>query len=672
MRLIRMVPALVLCAALPAGADKRLDEAVAKAEQQLAQGKTDEAVKILQKAAAQARRDPEAQVALAGLLTRLGRLDEAGAALGRAAELATAAPAAVRARVHATRSAFALRAGTVREALDLARAAVEAGAAAETLAALARAQARAGDPEARETASRAVGAGPSSAVAHIARGDALREAWLGKDSEAAYRRALELEPRSAAAETGLALALAAQGKAGPALEAARAATEADPACAEAQVAVGLASLAQDPLDKTGEAVSAVQQASFLEPKSALAKLAVGWVFESRGQLPQATAAYEQAAILDPTWGAPRVGALRVRLREGDASGALTRLHALPDELKGSGEANLLLGQLLSRTDDPVGAKAALDRAVAALPGRAEVQAADGTAAYDVGELTRAADALGRAVALEPDNLDYRRKQGLYLAYDGRLDEAVAAFVEVTGRPEGQSAGAFIDLGWVYRSFKPPRVAEAVAAYERALKLDPRSGEAAMGVARSYRAGKQWARAADAYERIPAVNRRLEGEAMLGAAWCFYRSGDDYKARFYTGLAARAGADVHALRAALSGSSPGAADELAELTEGLGSKNAGVQVRAVRGLLDLGRPAVASLAAALARKATSIAARETIVEGLGKMGPAASGALPQLERLVKAGPPRPGSQATPAEKERLERETKLIAAMESAAARMRGQ
>jgi len=672
MRLVRMAPVLVLCAAVSAQADKRLDEAVARAEQQVAQGKPDEALRILQKAATQARRDPEAQLALAALQTKLGKLDDAGASLAKAGELAPSAPPAVRARVLRERSAFALRTGTVREALDFARAAVEAATAAENLAALARAQARAGDPAARETASRAVTAGPGVSAAHLAQGDALREAWLRKESEAAYRRALELEPRSLTAQTGLALALAAQGKAGPALEAARAAAQADPTSAEAQAAVGLVQLAQDPLDKASEAVGAVQQASFLEPKSALAKLAVARVFESRGQLPQAGTAYDQAAGLDPTWGAPRIGALRVRLREGDARGALAGLRDLPDALKASGEADLLLGEVLSRTDDPTGARAALVRAAASLPGRADVQFALGSAAYDAGDLTPAADALGRAVALEPGNLDYRRKQGLYLAYDGRLDESLAALLEVTGRAEGQSPGAFIDLGGVYRSLKPPRVAEAVAAYERALKLDPKSGEAAMGIARSYRAGKQWAKASDAYDRVPAVSRRLEGEAMLGAAWCFYRSGDDYKARFYTGLAAHAGADVSRLRAALSSSSRSSGDEVAEAAEGLDSKSAGAQVRAVRALLGLGHPSVPALAGALVRKGTSIAAREAIVEGLGRMGSTARDALPQLDRLIKAGPPAPASSGSPAERDRHEREVKLIVALQSAAAKIRGE
>jgi tetratricopeptide (TPR) repeat protein len=665
-----LLPTLVLCLTLPARADKRLDDAVAKAEAQLAKGKPDEAVKILRKAADKARRDPEPQLALARLLTRLGRLEEAGTALARADELAAAAPPAVRARVLAERSTLVLRTGTLGQATELAREAVGLAAGPESLAALARAQARAGDPAARESAERAVRAAPGSAAAQLAHADALRSAWLGAEAEAAYRRVLELAPRSPSAQAGLALALAMQGK-DSAIDAARVATEADPGSSEAQIALGMAVLALDPQDHASLAIAAVQQASALEPKSAPAKLAVGRVFESRNQLPQAAAAFEEAASLDPGWGAPQIGGLRVRLRQGDAPGALAGLRALPDEHRISGEAALLLGELLRLIEDPIDAEAAFARAAAAMPGRAEAHVLHGTAAYDAGDLTLAADALGRAVALDPANLDDRLKHARYLAYDGRLDESVAVLLALGGQPEGMTPALLIELGGVYRSFKPPRVEEAVGAYKRALVLDPRSGEAALGVARSYRAGRQWERAVDAYERVSGVNPRLEGEAMLGAAWCFLASGDDYKARFYTGLAARAGADVERLRSALTGPAGGGAAELAELEEGLAAKHAGVQVRAVRGLLGLGRPPVPLLARALGRKGTSLAAREAIVEGLATMGPAAREALPQLDRLIKAGPPKAAAEPAAAS-ERQRREARLIAAMDSAAARIRGE
>jgi len=106
-------------AALPARADKRLDGAITKAEAQLAKGKPEEALRILQKEAARAPRDPEPPLALSGFLTRLGRLEEASQALAKAGELAGsgATPAAVRARVRTSQSVSALRAGTTGEAL---------------------------------------------------------------------------------------------------------------------------------------------------------------------------------------------------------------------------------------------------------------------------------------------------------------------------------------------------------------------------------------------------------------------------------------------------------------------------------------------------------------------------------------------------------------------------
>jgi Flp pilus assembly protein TadD len=286
MRLASTLLALSTLAAPPAWADKRLDDAVAKAEAQLAKEKEAEAIKILAKAVSKAPHDPEAPLALATILLRLGRLDEASAALHTAGERAEKAPPAVRARVRTSQSVFALRWGLADDALAFAR----------------------------QTAERAARAAPEAAPVHVARGDALLAARLAEEAVAAYQRATELDPRSVPARTGLALALAAQGEGGRALEAARAATEADPKAVEAQAALGLALLAQDPGDKKGEAIVAAQRASFLEPKRPFAALALGRVFEARGQFDPAAEAYGQAAALDPSWPAPRIAALGVRLR----------------------------------------------------------------------------------------------------------------------------------------------------------------------------------------------------------------------------------------------------------------------------------------------------------------------------------------------------------------------
>lgn len=675
MRLLSVAFALVVCApGVPAWADKRLDDAVAKAEAQLSKGKPEEAVRILQKAVAQAPRDPEPSFALFKMLVRLGRLDEAGTALAKAGELASTATASARARVRAGQAIFALRVGTASDALTWARQAVEASAGPESLAALAQAQARVDGAAARDTAARAVRAASDSAAAHAALGAALNAARLDEEAEAAYKRALQLEPGSVDAHTGLALAQAAQGKAAPALEAARAATQADPHSAEAQAALGRAFLAQDPDDQKSDAMAAVQQASLLEPKNAVVTLDLGHVFEIRGQRDQAALAYGHAAELDPSWPAPRVAALALRLRQGDVAGALAGVRALPEDLRKSGESDLLLGRILSQKEEWPLALTALDRAALALPGLAEAHALRGTAAYNSGELKVAAEAYGRAVERRPESLAYLSSYGTYLSYDGRGEEGLAVLLKVTARPDGQTADSWMQLGAIYRSFVPPRVAEAVAAYEKVRKLEPKNGQAALALASSYREGKQWARAISAYERVEQGFPRLAGEAQLGTAWCHLMSGDESRARFYTGLAAHNGADVGGIRQALSrpAGAPAGASDLPELVDQLRSKNGGLQARAARGLLALGRPAVPALADALQRKGLSLAVREQIVSGLEGLGPAAREALSQLERLGKTAPSPPAAQASSEEKALRDREARLALAAQAASEKIRGR
>ena len=674
MRLCLAVAALIVGGvAAPARADKKLDEAVTKAEAQLAKGKEDEAVKILQKAAAQAPKDPEPPLILAQVLARLGKMDEAAASFAKAGELSASASPAVRARVLTARSSMALRTGGAGEALALAQQAVQADGGASSLSALARAQARLGLPAARETAEKAVKSGTGSAAAHVARGDALLAAHLSREAEDAYKRASEIEPRSAAALAGLARALAAQGKVGPALEAARAATQADPHSGEAQAALALAHLAQDPSDKASEAMAAVQQGVILEPRNPLVTLTLGRVFESRGQPAESASKYAEAGGLDRSWPAPPVAAVALLLRHGDAAAATAGFEALSGEAKSSGEAQLLLGRLLLRKEDWNGAKAALDSAAAALPGLAEAQAALGTAAYNVGELKLAAEAYGRAAALEPDNVAYLSNHGLFLGYDGRPDEGLAVLLKVVARPDGQGdAGALINLGWLYRNLRAPKVADSVAAYEKARKLDPKNAKAALGVPLAYRAAGQWARAITAYEHVSEAYPKLDGPALVGTAWCYLRSGEDYKARFYTSEAVKAGADVRRLREALLAPAKPAsvvsksADELSELAQQLEESSAGEQAFAAQRLLARGRAGVPALASALREKDTALAVREQIVDGLARMGPAAGEALTELDRQVKAGPRATAAPGLG------EREAKLVASMRAAASKIRGK
>jgi len=225
----------------PAFADKRLDDAVARAEDQIAKGKPDEALKTMQKAASQQPTSPEAQLALARIQQRAGSLDDAAASVAKAAQLATAGP--VKAEALAAASTMDLMRGTGKDALAHAEQAVQAEASPAALAALARAQARAqGGAAALQTADKAVAAGASSADAHEARGEALLASGKNDEAVAEFRKALELDPKMNVARVRLASALLAQGQVTQAVAEARKATEADAKSAQAFAVLGLAIL----------------------------------------------------------------------------------------------------------------------------------------------------------------------------------------------------------------------------------------------------------------------------------------------------------------------------------------------------------------------------------------------------------------------------------------------
>jgi len=97
----------------PALAQSKLDQAIAKADEQLRKGKPEEAVKTLTKAAEQA--GAEGYVALGQMQERVGNLDEAAAAYGKAKSLAASEDPPTRAEVLATVVHFTLRVVGLRQ-----------------------------------------------------------------------------------------------------------------------------------------------------------------------------------------------------------------------------------------------------------------------------------------------------------------------------------------------------------------------------------------------------------------------------------------------------------------------------------------------------------------------------------------------------------------------------
>src|SRR5687768_17283985 len=133
---------LSLILAGPAWADKRVDDALAKAQDAIRKGKPDDAVKNMTKTASQVN-TAEAYLALARIQRQVGQRDEATASIQKAGEVATAP--ADKATALAAAADLALREGSGKDALAQAQAAVAAQETSVSLAALARAQARAED-----------------------------------------------------------------------------------------------------------------------------------------------------------------------------------------------------------------------------------------------------------------------------------------------------------------------------------------------------------------------------------------------------------------------------------------------------------------------------------------------------------------------------------------------
>lgn len=636
-----------------ARADKRLDEAIAKAEDQVLKGRPEEAVKAVQKAAAQTP-GSEGQVALGNLQAKLGNFEEAGAAFAKANQLTAGEAPTIKASTLAAVASYNLSVGTAAAALEAAQKAVEAQATPATLAVLARAQIRSNDgPTALKTADSALAMGATDAVAHEARGIVLAGMGLVNESAAAFRRALELDPKLTRARAGLAILLASAGKGTDAVAEAKRATEADPTSAEAFAALGAAILAENPKN-WGEAIAHAQQGAFLNPRSPVVQYVVGKTFESNANFDQALSAYKKALETDPGYSPARLALVHVRVMQGDNTAVLAEAQALVREMPMNGEGRFLLGRALMRAGSYAEALPELERAASLAPGLAEGLALYATAAFFNGKNELAVSAYKKALDLKPDNVQWRTDYGLFLARSGDHDAAVAELTRVVGLPGYKDAAGWVNLGYVYRTMSPPKVEDSVAAYKKALELDPREEQAALGLGWAYLTSQQYDDAIAAYTKAMEIEPRLAGDAYGGIAWsCFFKK-DMAKAREFAAKAKQGGRSVTGLleqvaayeKALVSGmaeqeramaaaqKAQAAAAAFNALQENLRSRNAGARMRAARDLALAGGPdAVSTLVWVLAND-EDWGVKQVVAASLGNMGGAAKPAIPYLKECAR--------------------------------------
>jgi tetratricopeptide (TPR) repeat protein len=667
--LVAPLAALVLLAA-PVLAQSKLDQAVAKAYEQLQKGKPDDALKTLTKAAGEA--GPEGQIALARLHERIGDLDAAATAYGQAR--ATGGGADILADV----STFTLRTGSGKDALTIAREAVARGATASALAAEARALVRTEDgPAALAAADKAVAADGASALAHVARGEALMALGRNAEAETALRRAVELDPKSALAWSRLARAQLVLSRPAEAVASARKATEADDKFGEGFAALGLAIVAENP-KSWSDAIAQAQQGAFLDPKSPVVQAAVGKVFEVNGQLDQAAAAYRRALQTDSSFAAAQLALIQAEINRGNRDAALAEAKKVAAAMPTSPDIQLLIGEMTARKGEYAEAIPYLEKAVAGLPGNADGWALLGRSYHAARRYDEAADAYKKAVELAPENANFRTTLGLILGQAGDLEGGLAELQKVTGAPGYKDASGWVNLGWIHRNMNKPE--ESIAAYRKALELDPKQEQAALGLGWAYQYTKDYDKAIAAYEQAMKIDPKdASADANLGIAWCYFFKRMVPEARAYAEKAATAGRstaqlteNIDKLEKAIAEGRALTEEQIAEAQreqqayeermkrieaadDGARSRNPATRARAAGELARLAGPSAVPVLIHLMQTDPNYDVRIAATSALGALGPAARSALPNIDGMIRQ--PRYAAPIGSATSEQLEAEMK---------------
>ena len=212
----------------------------------------------------------------------------------------------------------------------------------------------------------------------------------------------------------------------------------------------------------------------------------------------------------------------------------------PRSSASSGEFQLTYGRLLLPKADYAGAAEALAKAAASLPGSAEAHARLGFAYQYTGKTAEALEAYKKAVELDPKNIEYRTTYGLILGINKQPDAGITELNKVIATPGYKSADAYLNLGWLYRNTQPRRAEESVAAYKKALELDPTNEQAALGMAWAYSYMKNYDESIKAFEKAMQLDPSLTADAYNGIGWAHFFKKDLATAESFVAKAKTAG------------------------------------------------------------------------------------------------------------------------------------
>ncbi len=660
-------------AAHPAWADIKTDQAIAKAEEQFAKGKPDEAIKAMVKLTG-GTPSVEAFLALARFQEMNGNGEDALASIAKAVDLSASAPPALKARALASSAQMTLRTGAGKAALDLANKAVAAEKNGHSLGMLASAHARVGDAKAAHAAAdAAIAAGATVSAAHVGKGDALALSGQTAEAIAAFRKAVDLDPKNTTAQIGLAYALLAANKSTEARAVALKATETDKNSGAAFAVLGYAISAEKNFNGNdpswSDAIAQGQQGAFLAPKDPQVHVVVAKLFEARGNYDQAKVSLQQAITIDPGFAPARTSLIWMKFRTGDLDGALKDASELVKLSPESPEANKMYGEFLARKGQYKEAIPALEKATAAMPRAGDAFALLAHSYHMTRSFEDAKDAYAKAVELNPTNNDIKSNYGLLLGMAGDPDKGAQILVTLINSPGYKSAAGFANYGWVLSRVKPPRAGEAIAAYRKAIELDPKTGGLHFGLAWAHIFAGQNVEAIAEFEKASTLDKALLPDTLNGIARANYRlaveasvasktvadftktraalaaaeaagrpenSVADAVANYEKQVAQNAQAAIDAAKRAAENVEDSSSVDVGKLSRQLQKGSISQRVDAANALAAAGADAAEVLGYALETDST-IVVRQAAVSALRRMGSGARRAVPALRRYSSTQP-----------------------------------